>query len=69
MGFPSALVDVAVRLSSTVASSAGLERQFSTLRMTYGLLRARLGVEKAGKVGFLHRVLNATDPLDDCHEQ
>ena len=69
MGFPSALVDVAVRLSSTVASSAGLERQFSTLRMTYGLLRTRLVVEKAGKVGFLYRVFNVTDPFDDCHEQ
>ena len=42
-----------------VASTAGLERQFRTLRLTYGMLRTNLGVEKAGKVGFLFRVLRA----------
>ena len=40
-------------------STAGLERQFSTLRNTYGSVRNRLGAEKAGKLGFLFRAFNA----------
>ena len=57
LGFPSRLADFAVRVLSIVPSTAGLERLFSTLRLTYGLLRTNLGVEKAGKVGFLFRAL------------
>ena len=59
MGFPSRLVVFAIDLHACVPSTAGLERQFRTLRLTYGMLRTNLGVEKAGKVGFLFRVLRA----------
>ena len=41
-----------------IGSSAGIEKQFSTLKITYGQLRTRLGVEKAGKLGFTFRALN-----------
>ena len=54
-GFCPALSNVARRLISGVPNSAGLERQFSTLRVTYGTLRNSLGVEKAGKLAFCFR--------------
>ena len=54
-GFSSALCIVARRVITAVPNSAGLERQFSTLRVTYGTLRNRLGVEKAGKLAFCFR--------------
>ena len=37
--FNPSLCDIALRLTSAVCSSAGLERQFSTLKLTYGSLR------------------------------
>ena len=40
-GFSSSLASLAVRLLSSVGTSGGLERQFSTLRLTYGLLRTK----------------------------
>ena len=43
---------------AVLASSAGLERSFSTLSFTYGKLRSSLGVEKAGKMAFLWKQLN-----------
>ena len=58
-GSPPSLTNTAVRLLSCITSSAGLERQFSRLRLTYGLLRARLHPEKAGKLGFLAGILNS----------
>ena len=61
LGFSASLVDLAVQLHSTAASSAGVERQFSTLRITYGMLRARLGIEKVGKLRFLYRVYGKGD--------
>ena len=59
MGFPPLLADLVVSLLSASPSAAGLERLFRTLRLTYGLLRTNLGAEKAGKVGFLCRVLRS----------
>ena len=53
MGF-----DVACSIVEAVSSSAGLERYFSTMGLTYGRLRSSLGVEKAGKLSFLFRQLN-----------
>ena len=50
--------DMADSLVSAVASSAGLERHFSTMGMNYGTLRSRLGVEKARKLCFLYKQLN-----------
>jgi hypothetical protein len=58
LGFSSSLVTVAVQLTSAVATSAGLERQFSTMKLTYGTLRTRLGIAKAGKLSFLFRKWN-----------
>ena len=58
LGFPDDLVNVALPLVAAASSSAGLERQFSTMGFTYGTLRAQLGVEKAGKIAFLYRELN-----------
>ena len=37
---------------SSVASSGGLERQFSTVEMNYENLRSHLGVQKAAKLAF-----------------
>ena len=58
LGFSQLLVDFACSLVTAVASSAGLERYFSTLGLTYGKLRSSLGVEKAGKMAFLFKQLN-----------
>ena len=58
LGFSTQLVDIAVSLVSAVSSSAGLERHFSSLGLTYGCLGTRLGVEKAGKLAFLHHQSN-----------
>ena len=52
------LVDYASTLANAISSSAGLERCFSTLGLTYGKLRSSLGVEKAGKLAFLFKQLN-----------
>lgn len=45
-------------LVNGVASSASVERIFSTFGLVHSKLRNRLGVEKAGKLVFLHKVLN-----------
>ena len=58
IGFDMHLCNVALGLVTGVANSAGLERQFSTMRITYGTLRTRLSVEKAGKLAFCFRSLN-----------
>ena len=58
MGFNPAFAEAAGALVASVASSAGLERQFSTLGMSYGKLRANLDSQKAGKLAFLYRQLN-----------
>ena len=51
-GFPAELCDMANRLLSCEATFASIERLFSTLRVTYGLLRSELGVKKAGELTF-----------------
>jgi hypothetical protein len=58
LGFQEGLVEVAEQLLTCSASSAGLERLFSTLKMTYGTLRSQLGSDKAGKLAFIYRALN-----------
>ena len=58
LGFSDSMVSTAEGIVSGIGSSAGLERQFSTLGMNYGKLRSSLGVEKAGKLAFLYRQLN-----------
>lgn len=59
MGFDSSLVRVANVLVGACASSASLERFFSTLGFTYGTLRNRLPVWKAGRMTFLYRVFRS----------
>ena len=61
LGFDPNLISCAISIVSSVSSSGGLERQFSTLGMNYGKLRSHLGVEKAGKLAFLFRQLNNKD--------
>ena len=50
--------DIPESLVGAVASCAGLERQFSTLGLTYATLRTQLGVDKAGKLAFQYQQLN-----------
>ena len=57
--FDASLCDLALQLATAVCNSAGLERQFSTLKLTYGSLRTNLPIEKAGKLAFCYRTLNA----------
>ena len=61
LGFDPNLITCAISIVSSVSSSGGLERQFSTLGMNYGKLRSHLGVEKAGELAFLYRQLNNKD--------
>ena len=67
LGFSEKLCEIAESLVGGSASSAGLERHFSTLRMTYGTLRTSLGSEKAGKLAFLYRELNCYWSLRKKH--
>lgn len=57
-GFPAELSQLGERLAACEASSATLERHFSTLGYVYGDLRTGLGVEKAGKLAAVYRFLN-----------
>ena len=58
LGFDSKLIAVSLPLVTATGASAGIERQFSTLGMTYGKLRNQLGHEKAAKLAFMYRQLN-----------
>ena len=44
-------------LMNAIASSASIERVFCTFGLVHSKIRNRLGVEKASKLVFLHRVL------------
>ena len=50
--------DVIANLHMSVASSASVERIFSTFGFVHPAVRNRLGIEKAGKLVFLFRALN-----------
>jgi hypothetical protein len=63
-GFPDKLCDLAVRLHQTMATTAALERHLSTMRLTYGTLRTRLGVEQAKKLSFIQRSVNGAQSPD-----
>ena len=52
-------------LMSATASSAGVERVFSTYGLVQSKLRNKLGTEKAGKLVFLFKVLNAREDIED----
>ena len=61
-GFPECLCSLALRFSACLASTASLERIFSTMGHVYGRRRTNLGAEKAGKLAFLFRSLNPPVP-------
>ena len=63
-GFPPALCDLALRLHQATATSAALERQLSTLKLSYGSLRTRLGIERARKLSFIQRSVNTMGDID-----
>jgi len=52
------MIDLCSQLLSAVASTAGLERIFSSFGLVHSKLRNRLGNEKAAKLTFLFRALN-----------
>jgi len=64
-GFPEGLCSLALRLCSCIASTAPLERNFSTMSHVYGQKRNALGAEKAGKLTFLFRSLNSAQSSAD----
>ena len=43
---------------TAVASSAGVERVFSSFGFVHSKVRNRLGIEKAGKLVFMYKLLN-----------
>ena len=49
---------VVLALMNAVASSASIERVFSTFGLVHSKIKNRLGVEKASKLVFLHRTMN-----------
>lgn len=51
-------VEVIISLLTAVASSAGVERIFSSFGLIHSKLRNRLGPEKAGKLVFLFQIMN-----------
>lgn len=67
-GFPQDLCSLGIRLCSCLASTATLERNFSTMGHVFGRKRTRLGIEKAGKLTFLYRALNARDASDSEYD-
>ena len=54
---PLGFVDYVVSLHSACASSASIERIFSTFGFIHDKIRNRLGVEKAAKLVFCYRML------------
>lgn len=52
------MIELCCQLFSAVASTAGLERIFSSFGLVHSKLRNRLGNEKASKLTFLFRALN-----------
>jgi len=55
------------QLLTATASSAGVERVFSSFGLVHSNLRNRLGIEKAGKLVFLFKLMNKK-PVDTEEE-
>ena len=62
-GFSHSITNVAIRLCSRDATTGNLERNWSTMGHTYSKSRMKLGVKKAGQLGFIHRHLNKSVPV------
>lgn len=60
-------VDIANQLLTATASSAGVERVFSSFGLVQSTLRNRLGSERAGKLVFLFKLMNKK-PAEGVHE-
>lgn len=63
-----AMFDLAMQLHTAVASSAGIERLFSTFGLVHSKLRNRLGTEKASKLVSIIRTLNSNLIFKDENE-
>ncbi|XP_073538136.1 uncharacterized protein [Phyllobates terribilis] len=61
-------VQVMISLLTAVASSAGVERIFSSFGLIHSKLRNRLGPNKAGKLVFLFQIMNRNKEEDDDDE-
>jgi len=61
---PDGFVDLMVALQSACASSASLERVFSTFGLVMTKLRNRLGLAKAQKLVFIYRMLRGPSELE-----
>ena len=65
------VISAVQQLLSAVASSSGVERVFSSYGLVHSKLRNRLGTEKAAKLVFLFKIMNAhkVDTFDDIDDQ
>ncbi|XP_076038547.1 uncharacterized protein LOC143023811 [Oratosquilla oratoria] len=65
------VISAAQQLLSAVASSSGVEQVFSSYGIVHSKLRNRLGTEKAAKLVFLSKTINAhkMDVYDDTNDQ
>jgi len=61
---PSGFADLMIALQTACASSASLERIFSTFGLVMTKLRNRLGLAKAQKLVFVYRMLRGPQELD-----
>ena len=57
---PQGFADLLITIHSACASSASIERVFSTLGMVQSKLRNRFGVAQAAKLVFAYRMLRGT---------
>ena len=53
------MIKLCRQLLVVVASSAGVERVFSSFGLVHSKIRNRLGVTKAGKLVFIYKVVNS----------
>ena len=66
--FPEAPTSLAVRPLGTTSLTASPERHFSRLRLTCGLLRGRLLVDKVGRIAFLYDVFKTEEDEKEDEE-
>lgn len=64
-GIDPQFLDYIIKLMTAINSSASIERVFSTFGFVHSKLRNRLGVEKAGKLVFIFRLLNTVDLTEE----
>ena len=62
------LCAIGIRLGTCKASSADIERAFSTLSLVFGDRRHKLGSKKASRLAFVSRMLNKQSMQEDFSE-